>query len=133
MTANVTGFGFFSLPDAKATEAVVIKDIIGPASNMNDHSVITVGKAKGAATGFIWASKPERADMGSTVCFTEVFGYHSVADHWKWRNMPEHAEVIKGMEPLVRDMGLKAVDVLGKRRSMFEGSGIVHVAFKKIA
>jgi hypothetical protein len=133
MTANVTGFRFFSLPDAKATEAVVIKDIIGPAPNMNDHSVITVGKAKGAATGFVWVSKPEMADMGSTVCFTEAFGYDSVVDHWKWRDTPEHAEVTKGMEPLVRDMGLKAVDVLGKRRSMFEGSGIVHVAFKKIA
>jgi len=95
--------------------------------------VITVGKAKGVATGFIWVSKPEMADMGSTVCFTEAFGYDSVADHWKWRDTPEHAEVIKGIEPLVRDMGLKAVDVLGKCRSMFEGSGIVHVAFKKIA
>jgi hypothetical protein len=133
MTANVTAFRFFSVPDAKATEAVVIKDIIGPAPNMNDHSVITVGKAKGAAAGFVWVSKPEMAHMGSTVCFTEAFGYDSVADHWKWRDSPEHAEVTKGMEPLVRDIGLKAVDVLGKRRSMFEGSGIVHVAFKKIA
>lgn len=133
MTANVTGFRFSSLPHAKATEAVVSKDIIGTAPNMNDHSVITVGKAKGAASGFVWVSKPEMADMGSTVCFAEIFGYDSVADHWKWRETSEHAEVIKGMEPLVRDMGLKAVDVLGKRRSMFEGSGIVHVAFKKAA
>ena len=133
MTANVTAFRFFSLPDAKATEATVIKDIIGPAPNVNGHSVVTVGKAKGAASGFIWVSKPEMADMGCTVCFTEVFGYESVADHWKWRDTPEHAALIKSMEPLVRNTGLKAVDVLGKRRSMFEGSGIVHVAFQKIA
>ncbi|KAF2468483.1 uncharacterized protein BDR25DRAFT_315966 [Lindgomyces ingoldianus] len=116
MTANVTGFRFFSLPDARATEAVVLKDIIGPTPNMNDHSGITVGEASGAAAGFVWVSKPEMADMGSTICFTETFGYDSVADHWKWRDTPEHAEVIKGIEALVRDMGLKAVDVLGKRR-----------------
>jgi hypothetical protein len=133
MTANVTGFRHFSLPDSKATEAVVIKDMIGSAPNVNDRSVITVGKAKSAARGFIWISKPDMADIGSTVCFTEAFGFDSVADHWKWRDTPEHAEVAKGMESLVRDMNLKAVDVLGKRRSMFEGSGIVHVAFKKIA
>jgi len=128
MTANVTGFKFFSLPDTKATEAVVINDIIGSTSNMKDHSMITMGKAKGAAMGFIWVSRPEMADVERTVCFTEVFGYDSVTDHLKWRNTQEHAEVIKGM-----DIGLKPVDVLGKRRSMVEGSGIVHVAFKKIS
>ena len=54
-------------------------------------------------------------------------------DHWKWRETPEHAEVIKGMGKLVDEFGLKAVDVLGKRRAMFEGSGIVHVKFERIA
>jgi hypothetical protein len=37
------------------------------------------------------------------------------------------------MKPLVEDLGLKAVDVLGKRRAMIEGTGIVHVEFEKIA
>jgi hypothetical protein len=122
MTGKVTALRFFSLGDAKATEAAVTKDIIGPLPN-SDHS----------ARGFVWVSKPDMADVGSTICFTEASGYDSVADHWKWRDTPDGAEATKHMESLVGDMGLKAVDVLGKRRSMFEGSGIVHVAFKKIS
>ena len=53
-------------------------------------------------------------------------------DHWKWRDTPEHAELIKSMEVVGRELNLQAVDVLGKRRAMFEGSGIVHVKFEKI-
>ena len=122
MTANATALSFFSLRDAKATEAVVVKDIIG-----------TVPDADRSAKGFVWVSKPDMADIGNTTCFTEVSGYDSVADHWTWRDTPECADMTKAIEPLARDVGLKAVDVLGKRRSMFEGSGIVHVSFKKIA
>jgi hypothetical protein len=131
MEAKVTEFGFFSLPDAKANEAVVMKDIIGEA-NIDEHPVITVGKAKGAAMGFVWAVKPDLSEQGSALVFTGVFGYDSVEDHWKWRDTPEHAGVIEGMEKLVKEYGLKAVDVLGKRRAMFEGSGIVHVKFEKL-
>jgi hypothetical protein len=122
MTANVTALSFFALGDAKATEAVVASSIIGSLPN-SDYST----------KGFIWVSKPDMVDVGSTVCFTESTGYDSVADHWKWRDTPEGAEATKRLDFLVRDVGLKAVDVLGKRRSMFEGSGTVHVAFKKIA
>jgi hypothetical protein len=122
MTANVTALKFFSLRDAKATEVVVLKDIIGALPG-NDRS----------AKGFVWVSKPDVADIGNTICLTEASGYDSVADHWKWRDTPECTEMTKVIEAVARDTGLKAVDVLGKRRSMFEGSGIVHVSLKKIA
>jgi hypothetical protein len=132
MTANVTAFRFFSLSDAKATDNVVIEDIISPAANMNNSSVVTVGKAKAFARGFVWASKPEMANMGSTVCLAEVSGYDSIEDHWKWIDTPEYTEETKKMKSLPRDLGLKAVDVLGRRRSMVEGSGVLHVKFRKI-
>jgi len=71
------------------------------------------------------------ADIGHTLSFTEVSGYDTVADHRKWRDTPECAEMTKAIELLARGMGLKAVDVLGKRRGMFEGSGIVHVSLRR--
>jgi hypothetical protein len=37
------------------------------------------------------------------------------------------------MGKLVEELGLRAVDVLGKRRAMFEGSGIVHARLERIA
>ncbi|KIW03245.1 uncharacterized protein PV09_05466 [Verruconis gallopava] len=131
MAANVTEFGFFSLPDKNATEHVVMQKIIGDV-DMSQHPVITVGKAKGAATGHIWMVKPEMAEVDNTTVFTGVFGYDSVDDHWKWRATREHAEVVKGMDVFVKELGLRPVDVLGKRRAMFEGSGIIHVEFKKM-
>lgn len=132
MESNVTELGFFSLPEDKATEDVVMEKIIGDGADMNDHPVITAGKAKGAATGYVYTSMPEKAEEGNKVVFTGVFGYDSVDDHWKWRDTPKHAEVIEGMYVLVKELGLKAVDVLGEERGMFKGSGIVHVTFTKL-
>jgi hypothetical protein len=74
LLAPVTEFGFFSLPDSLATEPIVFDKIIGPGDDMKTHPVITVGKAKGAATGFVFAVKPEMAAEGQTTAFTGVFG-----------------------------------------------------------
>lgn len=132
MAANITAFRFFSLPDTKATEAVVFHDIISSAHNMDDQSMITVGKARGTASGFTWITKPEMAEVGCTVCLAEVFGFDDVADHQRWRDTPEHVELKKAFESRTSALGLRAVDVLGKRRSMFDGSGVLHAALQKI-
>lgn len=122
MAAGITALRFFSLPEARATEAVVVNNIIGslPGSDR-------------LARGFVWMSKPDMANVGNKICFTEVSGFDSVADHSKWKDTPDGADITKATEPLSKDMGLKALDVLGKRRSWTAGSGIVHVAFAKIA
>lgn len=132
MGASVTALRFFSLHDGKATEAVVFQDVAKALHNTNDEAEVSIGKAKGASVGFIFMSKPEMAEIGSTVCFTEVSGYDSVADHQRWRDTSEYAELTMRMDSLSRPFGLKPVDVLGKRRSMDAGSGIVHIAFEKI-
>ncbi|KAL6884704.1 hypothetical protein GGI43DRAFT_419394 [Trichoderma evansii] len=129
MTANVTEFRFFSLPDKNAMEEVVIQKIIGD-TNVDEHPAVTVGKAKGVSMGYMWWLKPDMAAMGCTTCFTGVFGYDSVEDYWRWRDAPEHAEVINGGKDFMKELGMKPVDMFGKRRAMFEGSGIIHVKFK---
>lgn len=128
----VTELGFFSLPDKFATEKTVKEKLIGT-FDMSTHPVITIGKAKGAAVGHVFAVKPEMAMDGYSTRFAGAFGYDSVEDHQKWRETPEHAEVIKGMNKLVEEFKLAAVDTLGKRRAFIEGSGILHVKFVKIA
>jgi hypothetical protein len=125
-------FGFFSLPNDRAKEDVVSEKIIGDAPNMDDHPVITAGKAKGAATGYVYMSMPEKTDEGHKVSFTGVFGYDGVNDYWKWRETPEHAKVIEGMGVLANELGFEGSGYAGKEKGMFEGSGIVYVAFRKI-
>jgi hypothetical protein len=130
MTANVTEFRFFSLPDKNATEEVVMQKIIGD-TNVDEHPATIAGKVKGASLGHLWWLKPDMANVDNTTCIIGLFGYDGVDDYWKWRNTPEHAEPIKGMKSFVKELGIKPVDIFGKRRSMFEGSGILHVKFKK--
>ncbi|OAQ59560.1 hypothetical protein VFPPC_03790 [Pochonia chlamydosporia 170] len=130
LTANVTEFRFYSLPDKNATEEVVMQKIIGNAK-VDEQPAVTVGKAKGVSMGYMWWLKPDLADMGSTTCFSGIFGYDSVEDYWRWKDMPEHVEAIKGTKGFMNELGMKPVDMFGKRRAMFEGSGIIHVKFKK--
>lgn len=107
-----------------------MQKIIGNAK-VDEQPAVTVGKAKGVSMGYMWWLKPDLADMGSTTCFIGIFGYDSVEDYWRWKDMPEHVEAIKGTKRFMNELGLKPVDMFGKRRAMFEGSGIIHVKFKK--
>ena len=43
-------------------------------SDITQHPVMTVGKAKGAATGHVFAVKPEMAKDNMTTAFAGVFG-----------------------------------------------------------
>ena len=107
-----------------------MQKIIGDA-DMDQQLPVTLGKSKGASMGYLWWLKPDIADVGSTTCFMGVFGYDSKEDYWRWRDMAENTEVLQGMKDSVKELGIKPVDIFGRRRAMFEGSGILHVKFKK--
>jgi len=51
-----------------------------------------------------------------------IYGYASVEDHMKWRETPEHAEIVKTIADFVQQAGLRPAKVYGS--SMF------HVNFR---
>ena len=125
--APVTALRFCGLPDEKAEESFVMECIANRSKSVPiDQNSGEIVKPKSLAEGFIWVSKPEPADLGSSLCHLEISGFESVEEHWEWRG--------KELENMrAKDGEFKAIDVLGKRRSTVPGSGVLHVELKKIA
>jgi hypothetical protein len=60
---------------------------------------------------------------GDWIAFYGIFGYNSIEDHMRWRETPEHAQIMEIFDGLNKTQGLKPADMFGK--SMF------HVHFNK--
>jgi len=94
--APVTEVAFFTVPNGAREHA---KTLIENNPLSSTHPVLTVGKSSGGATGWVFDAKNagDASPDGESIALHGVFGYASVDDHLKWRDTPEHAQVIASM------------------------------------
>jgi hypothetical protein len=151
LAAPVTEVAFFTVPnDAREIAKTMIED--EPITST--HPVITVGKSSGGATGwgelnpavfdrltftslesdycvvFDTKNAGDAAPDGESIALHGVFGYANVDDHIKWRETPEHAQVIE-------DIGQSPLANLGLGNAIMPGgnifvpdSSMFHVKFR---
>ncbi|KAJ6582888.1 hypothetical protein DFH09DRAFT_1144832 [Mycena vulgaris] len=131
LVAAVTEVAFFTIPTSAraAAEPMIIDATLG------DHPVFTVGKSSGGAIGWVFDAKNTSAILpaGESIALQGIFGYESVDDHYRWRDTPEHAQVIaQGENSPLTIMGLA-------HRARFPGghifvpdSSMFHVKFRAI-
>ncbi|KAH6664273.1 hypothetical protein B0J14DRAFT_608181 [Halenospora varia] len=121
--APVTEVAFYTVP--YGTKEETKREIDAVFANVPVMEGVTkVGKSTGGATGWVSKTNPQNggAVEGHTIAYHGVFGYASIEDHMRWRETPEHAQVIEGLSELSK-FDFKDSDIFGK--SMF------HVVFKK--
>ncbi len=76
----------------------------------------------------MFETKHAAAPDGQSIALHGVFGYASVDDHIRWRETPEHAQVIEDLEPLA-NLDLRPASVPGG--SIFvPGESMFHVKFR---
>lgn len=153
LAAPVTEVAFYTVPNGAREDAktLIEDDLIN-----GTHPVITVGKSSGGAIGWgeidpamcstallklfefdhcaVFDSKNagDAAPDGESIALHGVFGYASVADHLKWRETPEHAQ-------LIEDLGRSPLENLGLGNASMPGgnifvpdSSMFHVKFRAV-
>ena len=68
--------------------------------------------------------------VGMSIALHGLFGYDTVEDHRKWRQTPEHAQVIKDLEPLGK-FDMAASNIPGGGKFVEDDKGMFHVSFLK--
>ncbi|CAD6576652.1 MAG: hypothetical protein ASARMPRED_007812 [Alectoria sarmentosa] len=129
LAAPVTEVAFYTVPnDAREDAKTLIEDDVID----NTHPVITVGKSSGGAIGWVFDTKNagDAAPDGESIALHGVFGYASVDDHLKWRETPEHTQ-------LIEDLGRSPLENLGLGNASMPGgnifvpdSSMFHVKFR---
>lgn len=119
LAAPVTEVAFYTVPDGAREDA---KTLIEDDKIHSSHPVITVGKSSGGAIGwgefnpamrstalhlffesdhcsvFDTKNTGDAAPDGESIALHGVFGYASVDDHLKWRETPEHSQVLEDIK-----------------------------------
>ncbi|KAH8652642.1 hypothetical protein BGZ60DRAFT_419968 [Tricladium varicosporioides] len=121
--APVTEVAFYTVPSGTPEETKREIDAIFAKVPVME-GVTKIGKSTGGATGWVSKTDPQNggAREGHTIAYHGVFGYASIEDHMRWRDTPEHAQVIEGLSELGK-FEFEDSDIFGK--TMF------HVRFQK--
>ncbi|CZR65390.1 uncharacterized protein PAC_15290 [Phialocephala subalpina] len=111
--SKVTEIALLTLPEGYGeTEKKIIEDALVSVN----HNVQVVGKATGAAIGFVVGVKPAKnksTPEGQVIALHGVYGYDSIDDHIRWKEQPEHAKAIESLGYVVEKTGLGGAKVAG--------------------
>ncbi|MCJ1310447.1 hypothetical protein MMC25_004111 [Agyrium rufum] len=125
LRSPVTEVAFYTLPDS--TSHAHAAEVVDRSLGFVMSAVTTAGKAHAGATGWIFSSEPKGAAApteGTAVALHGVFGYDSIEAHMRWRETPEHAQVMVAMGEVDKEIELRDADIFG-------GPCMFHVHFEE--